>query len=152
VFRLLTGLRPLELSEINTLWAHIEAYASTLAARLPTLPPLFKGRTLHSVVNSVRSIFSIAQSKSASMLSSFQSDSNRNKSLPLSYKSDERKWYQMSHEVSGVDKITTPRMASNGNNRANSDINMSQGSLELLPYQQRHPSETRHASDTNNSA
>ncbi|KAI1407125.1 hypothetical protein F5Y13DRAFT_175585, partial [Hypoxylon sp. FL1857] len=49
-----------EMIEDNILWAHIEAYASTFAACLPTLPPLFReGGTFNSFFNSIRSTFSL---------------------------------------------------------------------------------------------
>jgi hypothetical protein len=46
----------IELSDDNDLWAHIEAYASTFTACLPTLRPLTHGLT--SVIGSVRSLLS----------------------------------------------------------------------------------------------
>ncbi|PVH90661.1 hypothetical protein DM02DRAFT_547368 [Periconia macrospinosa] len=49
----------------NDLWAHLEAYASTLTACLPTLRPIFPNyRSLHSLVASVRSWISASSNSS----------------------------------------------------------------------------------------
>ena len=60
-------LTPLDLSDKNDVWAHIEACASVVAACLPTLGPLWGGfRTPQSIIASIRSVFSL---KSGSTLS-----------------------------------------------------------------------------------
>jgi hypothetical protein len=46
-------------SDSVDLWGHVEACASIIASCLPTLGPLFAARSPQSIVNSVRSIFSI---------------------------------------------------------------------------------------------
>lgn len=69
---------PSELDEEVYLWAHIEAYASTITACLPTLAPLLRGgRNLDSMIGSVRSIFSI-RSKNSSLFRKHSADSQSN--------------------------------------------------------------------------
>jgi hypothetical protein len=53
-----------EVSADNILWAHIEAYASTLAACLPTLAPLAQNIHVDGVFESIRSMFSTRHFKS----------------------------------------------------------------------------------------
>ncbi|KAM0163187.1 hypothetical protein ACHAPC_005449 [Botrytis cinerea] len=82
----LTVILTLELDEEVYLWAHIEAYASTITACLPCLAPLLSGgRSLGSIIGSVRSKLSI-RSKNSSLFRKNSSDSNRLPS-PLSEKS-----------------------------------------------------------------
>ncbi|EDN97248.1 predicted protein [Sclerotinia sclerotiorum 1980 UF-70] len=73
-----TSTPDLKLDEEVYLWAHIEAYASTITACLPCLAPLLRGgRNLGSMIGSVRSIFSI-RSKNSSLFRKPSSDSNSN--------------------------------------------------------------------------
>ncbi|QSZ31471.1 hypothetical protein DSL72_001036 [Monilinia vaccinii-corymbosi] len=61
-----TSTPDLRLDDEVNLWAHIEAYASTITACLPTLAPLLRGgRNLDSMIGSVRSAFSIRSDKSS---------------------------------------------------------------------------------------
>ncbi|CCD50759.1 hypothetical protein BofuT4_P088220.1 [Botrytis cinerea T4] len=81
-----TSTPDLKLDEEVYLWAHIEAYASTITACLPCLAPLLSGgRSLGSIIGSVRSKLSI-RSKNSSLFRKNSSDSNRLPS-PLSEKS-----------------------------------------------------------------
>ncbi|ESZ92449.1 hypothetical protein SBOR_7166 [Sclerotinia borealis F-4128] len=73
-----TSTPDLNLDDKVYLWAHIEAYASTITACLPTLAPLLRGgRNLGSMIGSVRSIFSI-RSKSSSLFRRHSSSSQSN--------------------------------------------------------------------------
>lgn len=73
----LTVILTLELDEEVYLWAHIEAYASTITACLPCLAPLLSGgRSLGSIIGSVRSKLSI-RSKNSSLFRKNSSGSNR---------------------------------------------------------------------------
>ncbi|KAJ8063519.1 hypothetical protein OCU04_007394 [Sclerotinia nivalis] len=73
-----TSTPDLKLDEEVYLWAHIEAYASTITACLPCLAPLLRGgRNLGSMIGSVRSIFSI-RSKNSSLFRKQSSDSTSN--------------------------------------------------------------------------
>ncbi|EMR86668.1 putative integral membrane protein pth11- protein [Botrytis cinerea BcDW1] len=81
-----TSTPDLKLDEEVYLWAHIEAYASTITACLPCLAPLLSGgRSLGSIIGSVRSKLSI-RSKNSSLFRKNSSGSNRLPS-PLSEKS-----------------------------------------------------------------
>ncbi|THV53661.1 hypothetical protein BGAL_0045g00200 [Botrytis galanthina] len=83
-----TSTPDLKLDEEVYLWAHIEAYASTITACLPCLAPLLRGgRSLGSMIGSVRSKLSI-RSKNSSLFRKHSSDSTSNNlPSPLSEKS-----------------------------------------------------------------
>ncbi|RAL64630.1 hypothetical protein DID88_001663 [Monilinia fructigena] len=87
-----TSTPDLKLDEKVYLWAHIEAYASTITACLPTLAPLLRGgRNIDSMIGSVRSIFSI-RSKNSSLFRKHSSDSQSN-NLPTPH-SEKAPWHE----------------------------------------------------------
>ncbi|KAG9241330.1 hypothetical protein BJ878DRAFT_545367 [Calycina marina] len=79
--RLFGSTRPdLKLDEQVYLWAHIEAYVSTITACLPTLSPLIlKSRSIESIIGSIKSVLSL-RSKSSSIFRSGPSDSEDRRS------------------------------------------------------------------------
>lgn len=82
----------LDISDKNDVWAHIEACASVVTACLPTLGPLLGGtRTLGSIIESLRSMFSImSDSKFAGNKSKTPEDRPS-----LTRVEDKRPWYEL---------------------------------------------------------
>ncbi|KAI0478574.1 hypothetical protein GGR56DRAFT_630884 [Xylariaceae sp. FL0804] len=115
-------------TELNDLWAHMEASASILTACLPTLRPLIaKGSDVKSLIGKVRSMFSILSS-SADLHSGRWARSEEPHNKPAGQGS----WYEMN--TSSVVEATPWKRGNVAETQSqNSEAIMVQKSFELQP-------------------
>jgi hypothetical protein len=125
---------PIAISVNNILWAHIEAYASTFAACLPTLPPLFKGRSLDSVLGSVRSIFSSSYSRSASFIPSSSGRRGGAETMLATLRTNNNGVLEMGPHAVGTLKPTSSRGTSQDKQSYSPTRNIVQPDLEIKRY------------------